>query len=408
MNLFGGILNGLGELWAHKLRSALTICCVLLGVASMVVTTGFMDGLFAVWGQSLEEQGGPEKITGSPSAVEERQEPFAQLSRGFRFDDVRLIRRLVPEARYIAPEIEGNPRINHGRKRGLVRTQGVTNDSFVINRYEVAQGRAFNDLDLLDRASVIILGSEIRKRFFDETENPIGQFIDLDNKPFRVIGVMRAYERFYGKYNVLNWKNDIAFIPVTTMAAKVQRSDRLSYLNVKAGDITALPDTIDALENVFRHQHRGIVDYKAKTNEQALASYTQTKSAFVIGGGAIAGVSLLVSGIGIMNLMLASINERVREIGIRKALGATPANIFSQFVTEAVTLSLVGGVFGVLAASGLIKGLQAVLPPGNAPLLSPTAFVVGFGFSVVAGVVAGVYPAIQAAKLDPIDALRYE
>jgi len=408
MNLFGGIFNGLGELWAHKLRSALTICCVLLGVASMVVTTGFMDGLFAVWGQSLEEAGGPEKITGQPVSVQERQEPFAQLSRGFRFDDVRLIRRLVPEARYIAPEIEGNPRFSHGRQRGFYRTQGVTNDTFIINRYEVADGRLFNDLDLLDRASVIILGSEARKRFFDVNEDPIGQFIDLDNKPFRVIGVMRAYERFYGKYNVLNWKNEIAFIPVTTMAAKVQRSDRLSYLNVKAGDIALLPDTIDALENVFRHQHRGIVDFKVKTNEQALASYTQTKSAFVIGGGAIAGVSLLVSGIGIMNLMLASINERVREIGIRKALGATPGNIFSQFVTEAVTLSLVGGVFGVLTACALIKALQAVLPPGNAPLLSLTAVVVGFCFSVVAGVVAGVYPAIQAAKLDPIEALRYE
>ena len=408
MNLFGGVFNGIGELWAHKLRSALTVLCVMLGVASMVVTTGFMDGLFAGWGRTLEEQGGIDKVTGSPAAVEDRQAPFAQLSRGFRFEDARLVRSLLPQIACVAPEIEGNPRISRGRKSRLGRTRGVTNDTFIIDRYEVARGRAFTDLDLLDHASVVILGNEVRKRLFDDNEDPIGQFIDLDSKPFRVIGVMQPYELFYGTYNMLNWKNNVAFIPVTTMAAKIQRSDQLSALNIKAGDISVLPDTLDTLENVFRHQHRGIVDFAVKTNAESLASYTSEKNAFVVGGGAIAGVSLLVSGIGIMNLMLASINERVREIGIRKALGATPANIFSQFVTEAVTLSLVGGIFGVLAATGLIKLLQAVVPPGNAPLLSPAAFVVGFGFSVVAGVVAGVYPAIQAAKLDPIEALRYE
>jgi putative ABC transport system permease protein len=151
-----------------------------------------------------------------------------------------------------------------------------------------------------------------------------------------------------------------------------------------------------------------VLDFRVDTQQQQLSSYNQMKTAFVLGGAAIAGVSLLVSGIGIMNLMLASINERVREIGVRKAVGASPFNIFCQFLAEAVTLSLIGGVLGIGVAVGVINALQAVLPPGSQPLLVGSAFVVGFGFSVTAGVVAGIYPAIQASRLDPIEALRYE
>lgn len=411
--LFSGVVNGFAEIWGHKLRSLLTISCVMLGVASMVLTTGFMEGFFKGWEVSLQEQGGIEKISTTAQGVKERQAPLAAVSPGLTRADARAIAALVPQAAVVSPEIEAaRPRLVRGGKsfegRRGARVLGVTNAILEINRYEVASGRAFSDLDLHDDAEVIIIGSKIRERLFAHGEEPLGAFIDFNDRPFRVIGLLQHYERLWGTYNTLDWKNEIAFVPVTTMATKVQRSDRLSYLNFKAADITRLRETVDAASNVLAQQHRGIIDFNVRTNEEQLASFASTKASFVIGGSAIAGVSLLVSGIGIMNLMLASINERVREIGIRKAVGATPFNIFSQFVAEAVTLSLLGGAAGVAVAVALIKVLSATLPPGSTPLLSPSAFVVGFIFSVSAGVLAGIYPAIQAAKLDPIEALRYE
>jgi ABC-type antimicrobial peptide transport system permease subunit len=385
----------------------------MLGVASLVVTTGFMEGFFDNWETSLQEQGGIEKISGMAQGVKERQAPFAAVSPGLTPADALALAALASQIAVISPEIEASrPKLSRGartydRRRGA-RVQGVTNAIFEINRFEVASGRMFSDLDMHDHADVIIIGTRVRDALFAPGEEALGALIDVNDRPFRVIGVLRNYERLWGTYNTLESKNEVAFVPITTMAAKIQRSDRLSFLNMKAADVTRLRETVDTASNVLAQTHRGIIDFDVRTSEEQLASYASTKAGFVIGGGAIAGISLLVSGIGIMNLMLASINERVREIGIRKAIGATPLDIFSQFVAEAVTLSLLGGLVGVALAVAAIQVLASVIPPGSAPVLAPSAFVVGFIFSVTSGVLAGIYPAAKAAKLDPIEALRYE
>jgi len=409
MNGLNGVLNGLGEVWAHKLRSLLTIACVLLGVASMVVTTGFMEGLFDGWKRQIQESGGLEKITTAPDQVPERQRPLASLSPGFVLDDARAVRELISDVREVSPEIDlSNVLLTRGARRTYQRVQGAENDVLDINRYEVVRGRAFCDLDQRDAANVVIIGSKVFEELFDPQDDPVGQYINVNGRPFLVIGLLRHYELFYGSYNAMERKNQIAFIPLSTMAIKLQNTVKLTWLNLKIADVARIDEAVDAVKNLYYHRHRGVLDFRVDTQQEQLNSYNQFKTAFVLGGAAIAGVSLLVSGIGIMNLMLASINERVREIGVRKAVGASPLNIFFQFLAEAVTLSLIGGVLGIGVAVGVIKALQAVVPPGSQPLLVSSAFVVGFAFSVTSGVLAGIYPAIQAARLDPIEALRYE
>jgi ABC-type antimicrobial peptide transport system permease subunit len=409
MNWFNGVINGLGEVWAHKLRSSLTIACVLLGVASMVVTTGFMEGLFAGWKVSMDEAGGLEKITSSPDTVPERQRPLASLSPGFTIADARAVRDQIPGVKYVSPEIDlGEAQLTRGNRRYTQRIQGVENDIFEINRYEVASGRRFTDLDQRDAGSVVVIGSKVFEELFEPQENPLGQYININGRPFLVVGLLEHYQLFFGSYNAMEWKNSIAFIPLSTMAIKLRNTQRLTYLNHKIEDVSRIDEAVDAVKNLYFNRHRGVLDFHVETQQQQLASYSRMKTAFMLGGAAIAGVSLLVSGIGIMNLMLASINERVREIGVRKAVGASPFNIFCQFLAEAVTLSLIGGVLGIAVAVGVIKALQEIVPPGSQPLLVGSAFIVGFVFSVTAGVLAGIYPAIQASRLDPIEALRYE
>ncbi|MFH1496841.1 MAG: ABC transporter permease [Verrucomicrobiota bacterium] len=408
MNFFSGILNGLGEIWAHKLRSFLTMLCVMLGVVSMVVITGFVEGMFTSWSKNLSERGGLEKVSTGNTEPPARQEAVARLSRGLTLGDALQLKRDLPPGFVVSPEYEVRTTLFRRGKRDWVRLQGTTSSILAINRYEVDRGRFFTELELRDSANVVVLGTWVAQRLFNRDEDPVGRFIDINGQPFKVVGVLKHYELMFRDWNTLRWKNDVAFIPITTGINKVGRNEKLAWINVQVDDVERLNDTVDTITNVLATRHNGIFDFKVSTSEGELASFAESKKNSVFFAGVIGAVTLIVSAIGIANLMLASINERVREIGIRKAIGATGRNIFGQFVVEAVALSLCGGLMGMAVSIGAIHGLQAMVPPENAPVLSTSAFVVGFIFSVIAGVLAGIYPALQASKLDPITALRYE
>lgn len=408
MNFFAAIINGLGEIWGHKLRSLLTLVCVLLGVASMVLVQGFIDGLFDGWRSSIEEQGGVQLITVTTSFPPENQRVRMGISPGLTVDDAKVLRDSCEGIDAISPLDQLNDStLRRGKKTFRCRQLlAGWSDIFTIRRFEIESGRALADLDNQNRAQVIVLGAGVVEALFREDEDPLGKSVDVQGVPFTVVGVLVPYEKWFGSFNLLRDKNETAFIPLNTALQKVGGTTRPDTIEIRAESLENVPETAAAIQNVMLRLHRGIEDTRVTSLDSQIAAFRDQKAAFMIGGVAIAAVSLLVSGIGIMNLMLAAIHERVREIGVRKALGAWSRDIFTQFIVEACTLSIMGGLFGIAMGYGIIhllQGLEVIRP-----IFSANAALVGFGFSVTVGISAGLYPAIQASRLDPIDALRYE
>jgi ABC-type antimicrobial peptide transport system permease subunit len=256
-----------------------------------------------------------------------------------------------------------------------------------------------------------VLGSTVASKLFKPGEDPIGGTVRINGLLCEVVGVVRRYAMSDDpeEWNPMEGlKNNIAFVPITTMQRKLVGDVPLTWLNMQVRDVGRLHEAVEEVENIVRASHRGIDDFRVRTGEEDLQELQSMQRNFMVVGTTIGAVTLIIGGIGIMNLMLASINERVREIGIRKALGAWDEDVFIQFMAESVALSLVGGAVGVAAGCGLIEIMRNLSGFSVKPEISLGAVAVGFSFSVVTGIVSGIYPAILASRLDPIEALRFE
>lgn len=406
MNFFSGIFHGLDEIWAHKLRSILTITCVLLGVASLVIIAGFIAGLFQSELDWMEESGGLEKVS---IEAEESGGDAPEVKRTWQ--EVDALNALAKHARRVSPEatLGRSGSLRRLDKHMYCRLRGVTPAAFEVDRLATASGRRLSDLDVARANSVAVLGSEVIATLFPKGENPLGATVIVSGLPCEIVGVLKRYEiqTEYGTIS-LRSKNNIALIPITTLQHKLKGDATLAELNVQIDDPARMRYGVDELNNIILALHGSKKVANVSTNEQELQQLATMQRNYLMVGGGVGAITLLVGGIGIMNLMLASINERFREIGVRKALGATRSNIFLQFLAEAVALSMLGGACGALIGCGAIEVLKGVLSKSAPPQISPMAIAVGFGFSVATGLLAGLYPAWRAARLDPIVALRYE
>ncbi|HSI85090.1 MAG: ABC transporter permease [Candidatus Methylacidiphilales bacterium] len=409
MNIFRAIWHGLGQIWAHKLRSVLSLLSVFLGVASLIVIIGFINGLFIGWQANIYESGGIEKLAIQDDYLPEYQKSMKSLSKGRTMEDAEAIETLCHNLSAVSPEVDLESVLISGGKTFRVRTQGVTSGIFAINRYEVDQGRILNQGDVRDRSLVVVIGHAVAEALYPKLSSPVGQTLTINGCAFTVVGKLRKYSLIRGDWDALEGKNRIAFIPITAMRDRFAPSPKLTWLNAQVKDIDLIQQTVQEISNVLTHTHRGLKDFRIVTQADRLADFESTKGSFETAGQAIGLVTLLIGGVGITNLMLASVSERMREIGLCKAVGATSMDIFIQVIAEAICLSAIGGALGVLVGAAAIPVLQNFMSASAfSPIFSMTAGIIGFSFSLLVGVVAGIYPAFKASQLDPIEALRYE
>lgn len=403
-----GMASGWNEVLAHKLRSFLTLFGIVLGAAALVGMLGVVKGLLRGWETMIYETGGIERISVWSRPAPEAQRELAKLSPGRTMNDVEAIIDAIPLAQRVTAEVSipGGGRLYYqGRATGQ-NVRGVLPATFIMDRFDVQMGRLLGDLDNELQTQVVVIGSAIADQLFPRGIDALDRVITINGQPFTVVGVLREYQTALGGGAGFSSKNSAVFIPLTTLQTLFRIDENVDVLNVKVADVADIPLVLDQISNVLTHTHRGIQDIRFETREDLLQRFEETRRSYVVSLGGVAVIGLIIGGIGIMNVMLASISERVREIGVRRALGAKRLDILVQILAESLTLAGMGGILGMFASIGLIKFLQKVVVEANRPELSPAALVIGVVFSGMVGVIAGLYPAIRASRLSPVEALR--
>jgi putative ABC transport system permease protein len=398
-------LTALRALRRNKLRSSLTALGIIIGVFAVVAmvaigngTRASIESQVAGLGQNMlmvfagsRRSGGVNSGLGSASAI--------------TLEDAEALRREIPDVVASSPEVTTTAQAIANGRNWSTTIAGEAPEYLVIRDWSVASGSMFTDREVRSAAKVAVLGNKTAHELFGVLD-PLGQTVRIGNMPFVVIGVLASKGAGVGGQN----QDDRVVIPYTTAMKRITGDKYLRSVYLQIGQADRIPIAQDQITRLLRQRHRllpGTVDDFNIFNQQEIADTVNTvTSTLTLLLGAIAGLSLVVGGIGIMNIMLVSVTERTREIGIRISVGAQPGDIRIQFLIEAITLSLLGGLVGVLLGIGTTRLIGAV--SSFKPIVSMGSIVLAFTVSFSIGVFFGFYPARRASLLDPIDALRYE
>jgi putative ABC transport system permease protein len=393
----------------NKLRSFLTTLGIIIGVGAVIAMVAIGEGAkaqveatFNAMGTNLlvilpgsSQSGGARGGFGSQPTL--------------TWDDLAAIRNEVPSISYAAPQLQTRTQVVSEDQNWFTGVVGTSPEFFKIRNWDASMGAPFGQAEYEGGAKVVVLGQTVVDNLFGPAQNPVGQAVRIKNVPFQIVAVLtkKGQSPFGQDYD------DTVIVPASTFAAKIQGGLQ-KYLSGQILVSASSPDTTQRAEDqitaLLRDRHRLAVGAEDDFNVRNLAELANARAdstkTLTLLLASIAAVSLLVGGIGIMNIMLVSVTERTREIGVRMAVGAKPRHILAQFLVEALTLSVMGGVlgvaFGLIAANRLASSFQWPM------LVRPDIVVISVGFSAAVGIIFGLYPARKASRLDPIDALRYE
>ena len=392
------------SLIANKMRSILTMLGIIIGVAAVIALVSIGNGVKQDIQNSISSLGSNLLMVmpGAPRTPGVR--PSQGSMKSLKVSDYQAISKL-DGVKAASPYTANSYVTIYQSKNWTTTVSGVSSNFQDVNNWTMAEGRFISSKNVENRERVAVVGQTVVKNLF-AGEDPVGKEIRVKNIPFRVIGVLNSK----GNGTMGNDQDDTIFIPYTTAMERVEGVDYLRMIYVVANDDNGIDRLQSDIENLLRVRHSikdtNLDDFNIQNMKSIMETMEQTTGTLTLFLGAVAAISLVVGGIGIMNIMLVSVTERAREIGIRKALGATYFVIVTQFLIEAVVISLMGGLIGIALGIGASKLIG--LASGMSTVISVPTIVLSFAFSMAIGLVFGIYPARKAAKLNPIDALHYE
>ncbi len=409
MNLIATLRVALGALRVNAMRSALTMLGIIIGVAAVITMVGVGSGAQSQVAQQIEALGSNLILVQNGSVTSGGARLGSGSNQRLTVGDAEALAE-IEGVEVAAPSVQRSVQFVAGNLNWSAATQGTTADYLIAREWELADGRAFTRDETRAAAKVVMLGQTLAEHLFPGV-SPVGAQVRLNKIPFRVIGLLAEK----GQSTFGQDQDDVALIPISTAKKRVfgtrrGHPDSIGAIMVKVFDSTGMNEVEDRIAETLRERHRirpgQDDDFSVRNLAEILGAAEAATRIFSILLAAVASVSLVVGGIGIMNIMLVSVTERTREIGLRMAVGARRRDILFQFLVEAATLSVIGGLIGIALG---VSASAAIARLANWPtLVEPAALLIAVAFSAGVGVFFGFYPARKAARLDPIDALRYE
>jgi putative ABC transport system permease protein len=410
-SLWDSVVDGIVDIDTHRSRTVLQAVGIVLGVASVVATFGLIDGGRRQGQKFWDETGGIRKMfIRELDARELKQNALEKRSKGLTYDDALALQAQAATLDLVEPTMERRELVKAPGFEKRLDVSGATPNYEPMYDFHPAEGRFLTAEDMDRSAKVVVLGSARREEIFGGRP-ALGQVLSLGADRYTVVGVMERKEFYWNSANSnnLEWMNRLVFVPITSMITRMvgdRQSQKVAYINVQARTVEGMEAATEEVKTILRRAHGGVEDFQVFNRAAFMQQMDQQNRIYDVTFLVCGAISLLVGGIVIMNILLASFNERIREVGTRKALGATGLNIMAQFLVESVVVTILGGVLGLGLGVGFTAAMSTLLQ--QPVVMTPRIMALGLFFAVGVGIFFGFYPAVRAARLNPIEALRYE